>query len=415
MEIYLRKALRYNFVVNVLDGGFFGLGLGFASFVTILPLFVSHMTDSALLIGLIPAIRGTGWQLPQVFVADRVTRASRYKPMVISMTLIERFPFLGLALVALALPMLGRPAALGMTFALLIIQGLGGGFTSPAWQSMIARVIPPDRRGTFFGIQGAASSLFSSIGAVGAGILLEQIRLPLNFAVCFFITAGAMVVSWFFLAHTREPAIPVSHSETRAVDFRDGLVAILRRDANFRWFLVARMLFQLATMGVAFYTVYAVRYLNLDELEAGLMTSVFMGAQIIANPVMGWIGDRGSHRLVMEVGALAAIASALSAWWAPSANWFYLVFVFAGIANVALWTIALTLTLDFAPQPLDRPVYVGLANTLLAPSVILAPLFGGWLADAAGYSVTFLAAAIGGIAATLVLHLLMHDPRRATD
>lgn len=414
MEDYLRKHVRYNFIVNVFDGGFFGLGLGFASFVTVLPLFVSHMTDSALLIGLIPAIRGTGWQLPQLFVADRVARANRYKPMVILLTLLERIPFLGFAFVALFLPALGTTTALVLTFALLVVQGLGGGVTSPAWQSMIARVIPPTRRGTFFGAQGAASSLLSSVGAVGAGILLERIGLPVNFAACFFITVGAMIVSWFFLAQTREPTIPSPQAEMQASDFRAGLMEILRRDANYRWFLFARMLFQFAMMSFAFYTVYVVSQLHLDDLGAGLMTSVFMGAQIIANPVMGWIGDRVSHRLVMEVGGLAAIVSALLAWWAPSANWFYLVFICAGIANVAAWTITMAMTIDFAPQPSDRPVYVGLANTLVAPSVILAPLFGGWLADTAGYSATFFAAAVGGIITTLMLHLLLRDPPRAT-
>ena len=34
------------------------MGIGFGSFVAVLPLFVSHMTDSALLIGLVPAIHG---------------------------------------------------------------------------------------------------------------------------------------------------------------------------------------------------------------------------------------------------------------------------------------------------------------------------------------------------------------------
>ena len=77
------RNLRHNFIVNTLDGGFFGLGVGFASFVTIIPLFVSQMTDSAILIGLIPAIHAMGWQLPQLLTVEHVTRLSRYKPMVV--------------------------------------------------------------------------------------------------------------------------------------------------------------------------------------------------------------------------------------------------------------------------------------------------------------------------------------------
>ena len=63
------KNFKHNFVVNVLDGGFFGFGMGFGSLGTVLPLFISMMTDSAILIGLIPAIHVVGWQLPQLFTA----------------------------------------------------------------------------------------------------------------------------------------------------------------------------------------------------------------------------------------------------------------------------------------------------------------------------------------------------------
>jgi MFS family permease len=124
-ESYLLKNLRYNFTVNILDGAFFGLALGFASFVTVIPLFVSTLTDSAILIGLIPAIHSVGWQLPQLLIANHVARQRRYLPMTLLMTVHERLPFLGMAAVAFFLPSLGPRLAL--LFAMLIWQGLGGG------------------------------------------------------------------------------------------------------------------------------------------------------------------------------------------------------------------------------------------------------------------------------------------------
>ena len=56
VEQFTRKHLRYNVTVGLVDGGFFGIALGFASFGTILPLFVASLTDSATSIGLLPAI-----------------------------------------------------------------------------------------------------------------------------------------------------------------------------------------------------------------------------------------------------------------------------------------------------------------------------------------------------------------------
>ncbi len=404
--------LRHNFIVNVLDGGFFGLGLGFASFVTIIPLFVSQITDSAILIGLIPAIQVVGWQLPQLLTVDLVARLSRYKPMVIWTTLQERIPFFGLAAVAWFLPGIDRPVALILIFLLLIWQGFGGGLTATAWQSMIGKIMPPGRVGTFFGMQSAIANLFGSGGAIVAGLVLERVAAPGNYALCFMLTSIAMTISLGFLGMTREQSAPPKIDAETPRSFWSRMSTILRRDANFRWFLVARMTSQLAIMAFAFYTVYAVHHHGMDVFTAGVMTALLSVAQTAANPVLGWIGDRWSYRAAMQIGVLAATGSALLAWLAPNIVWFYPAFALAGVANVAMWALPMALTLEFSTGS-ERPAYIGLANTLVAPSTMVAPLIGGWLADAVSYPFMFLVSVIGGLATWLVLFALLRDPRPA--
>lgn len=94
-EAELTKNLKHNFTVNILDGTFFGLGIGFASFATVIPLFVSNLTESALLIGLVPAVHNVGWQLPQLLTAKSVSRMKQFKPAAIFWTIQERLPFWG--------------------------------------------------------------------------------------------------------------------------------------------------------------------------------------------------------------------------------------------------------------------------------------------------------------------------------
>src|SRR5689334_29711 len=120
--------------------------MGFASYVTIIPLFVSTLTNSSVLIGLIAAMHMIGWQLPQLLTANRVARLRRYKPMVLLMTLNERLPFFILALIAFNLPSMNRTLALGLTFIFVTWQAMGGGLTGTAWQSMIAKIMPSERR-----------------------------------------------------------------------------------------------------------------------------------------------------------------------------------------------------------------------------------------------------------------------------
>jgi MFS family permease len=402
------KHFPFNFIVNVVDGGFFGLGLGFASFSTVLPLFVSTMTDSAILIGLIPAIHVVGWQLPQLFTAHRVSQQKRYKPMVMVFTTQERLPFLGLAIVSWFIPSIGPKIALLLTFMLLIWQGLGGGFTATAWQSMIGKIIPRERWGFFFGFQSAGANLLASGGAIIAGLVLAGFESYTDFTLCFLFAFGAFIISYVAISLTREQeTIPVGIATERK-DFWTDLRGILKRDINFRWFLVVRILAQLGTVGFAFYTVYVVRYYGVGEATAGILTAVMMIFQTIFNPIMGWFGDRWNHRGVMALGMISAAISAAIAVWAPSVGWFYLAYASAGIANVAVWTIAMAITLDFGREH-EKSSYIGLANTLIAPTAIIIPLFAGWLADSAGFQATFLVTSIGAFVTAFVLGFVMGD------
>jgi MFS family permease len=410
LEESVRTALKYNITVNLLDGAFYGLGWGFGSVGTIITLLVSRMTNSAVLIGLIPAIHAVGWQLPQLFMANSVSRQRRYKPMVMWLTINERLPYLGLALVALFMTALGNKAALVLTFIMLIWQGLGAGFTANGWQSLIAKIIPPDWRGTFFGSQAALSNVLMSIAAVSAGYILDRVHDPINFTACFLLTTAGMAISMVFLGLTREPVDNEKTIPERQPSPWKGGMEILRRDKNFSAYLVVRLLSQFATMGFAFYIVYGLRRFGMSDLTAGFMTAALMITQTIANAVMGWLGDRFGHRAMLIAGSVSVTLSSLLAWGAPSLNWMYLVFILSGLANVAYWTIGMAITTEFGSEE-TRPTYIGLSNTLVAPFTIIAPLLGGWIADMAGFQTTFMISAVGGLFIAGLLFWLVRDPR----
>jgi MFS family permease len=411
LEKNIRENLKHNVTVGLWDGGLFGVALGFASFGTILPLFVSSMTTSAVLIGLVPAIHSVGWQLPQLFTASYVSRLRRYKRSVIMTTIHERVPFLGFAIVALLLPTIGQQAGLVITFMLLIWQGLGGGFTANSWTSMISKIIPPETRGTFFGLQAGLANLFISGSAVAAGYLLGYLDSPFNFAACFLIASVFFTLSWFALAQTREPEDTEKIIPEEKTHFWDDTKRILGKDANFNWFLTARFLSQFATMGFSFYIIYALRQFNMDTVTAGFLTATLTISQTVANIGMGRIGDRIGHRAMLIFGAFAALLSAVLAWNATSILWFYPIFILTGLANVSIWTIGMVMTVDFGNET-ERPLYIGLSQTLTAPATIIAPLLGGWIVDSAGFIPTFSISIALSIVMICILIFLVKDPRK---
>lgn len=406
-----RKNLKHNIIANMGDGSIFGFAVGFASYSTVIPLFVATLTNSATLIGLIPAIHNMGWQLPQILTAKRINRMEHIKPYVVMMTIQERLPILGLAIVGLLIPIIGKTAAIILTFTLLIWQGLGSGLTANAWQIMISKVIPGEMRATFYGFQAAGANFFASIGAVAAGVILSKIGPPFDFATCFFIASGLYVISWFFLNATREPLRQPLEDPVNLTPLWTDVKRILKSDHQFRNFLISRIISQFGMMAFAFYTVYAVKILKMDTITIGVMTSILMITQVVANPTLGRLADKWSRKWVLVLGGITAVASAVFALIIKDAALFSLVFILNGVANTCFWTIGLAISLEFG-QESNRPTYVGMSNSLIAPSTILAPFLGGLLADGFGYPITFVVSAILGMISIVTLTLLVKDPAK---
>lgn len=411
IQTEIQKNVRYNIVVGILDAAFFGLAMGFVSSTTIIPLFIDTLTDNTAIIGLLASIHVVGWQLPQILTANRVAHLRRYKPMVLVMTTHERWPFLVMVAVVLLIPTIGPGAALWLTLILLGWRAIGGGLTGTAWQSMIGKVIPQDRRGAFWGSQSAGANLLTAASAPIAGLILRDIAYPYNYALCFFLASAWMVVSWVFLAMTREPdrELPEKKDDEQPLGWSH-IKTILRADPNYRIFIAARFLAQFGAMATAFYTIYGVRHLGMDELAAGGLYSVMTLTATIGNPILGWLGDRWGHRFVFAGTLLAVTGGAVLAIAAPNATWMYPVFALAGIGHVGSWTIAMTMTVEFGTED-DRPYYIGLTNTMIAPATLIAPFIGGWLADTLGFGATFTLAAVASIITAVVLLFVIHDPQ----
>ncbi len=410
----LREKLRHNAVVNILDGSLFGFGImGLVSYVTIIPLFLSYLTDSTALIGFVAALFHIGWQIPQLLTANYVAGMRRYKPMVLVMTLFERLPYFGLALVALAIPTIGLEAALILTLILLGIQSLGGGFTGTAWQSMISKIMPPHRLGTFFGIQSACVNLFGAGGALLASVILERSAFPDGFALLFFVAGISLLLSYAFLALTYESASAPKDlvKRVRWDRFGQRLRGILNADPNFRWFLIARALTALSLTVISFFTIYGIRVFDMSPEFVGALTSVLLLSNMLSSAFIGWIGDRWGHRRVLIAANVLTVLSIAIALAAPDIRWFYAVFALTGVVNASQWSTIMTITVQFSSVA-ERPLYIGMANTLIAPVSVFAPIFGGWLVDAVSFELTFSIFALAGLLSMLVYILPMQDPAR---
>ena len=205
VEAYIQKHLRFNFTVGMFDGGFFGFGIGFASFRGHHPPLrqPSHQFCTAHRVGaghpqrLLAIAPIAGCRLD--------IAAKRYKPLVLWMTIHERVPYLGLAIIALYVPFTTKQTALMMIFLMLIWQGLGSGLVANPWINMVTKVMPHELHGTFFGTQSAAYNGMGGFSAIIAGLILDKVAMPYNYSLCFALAFASMCVSYIFVSMTREP------------------------------------------------------------------------------------------------------------------------------------------------------------------------------------------------------------------
>ena len=194
-EAFVQRNQRWNFVVNLLDLTFYHLAMSFIYSTTVLSVYASHLTQSALLIGLIPAIQNVGFFLPQLLSARHVEQLWRQKPFILRCSVLERLPYLFVALNCL----LWTSAPPGVSFAILAVSlalaTLTGGFVGPAWTNLLSKVIPLRRRGLFFGLSSAAGGLLGVAGAALSRQLLGRYAFPTSFGLCFLLCFLSMVMS----------------------------------------------------------------------------------------------------------------------------------------------------------------------------------------------------------------------------
>ncbi len=405
------RNFRWNFAVNMVDVSTFWVGLSFISAATIVPLYVSKLTDSALAIGLIAVIARGSWFLPQIFTSNFVERLPRKKAMIVNLGFFtERLPMWVIVL-SPVLALWNPTLALLVFFIGYAWHGFGAGIVATSWQELIARCFRVERRGRFMGTSFFVGSLTGAIGAALSVILLANLPFPKNFFYSFLIAAVAVFVSWFFLAMTREPVEPVTAPRKSNRQFWHDLPKIVRQDDNYRRFLISRLLLALSGMGIGFVTVAAVRRWAVADGTVGGFTTAFLLGQMIGNLALGFLADRVGHKRSLEVGALAGFLAFGLAWLAPDAEYYFLVFFLLGITEGAIIVSGMLVVMEFSP-PEKRPTYAGLTNTSVGIISIIGPLFGAWLAIS-GYNWLFAISAVTSLLALVLLHWWVQEPRFA--
>jgi MFS family permease len=414
---------RRNFICFVLDYIFFGVSLAFVSQTTVLPSFISQLTDSAPLIGLASTIQTGAWLLPQLIAASYLADKDRKKPYLLLPAALGRPVFWLLAGVLFLAGDRAPMLILGLFFVSLAIFMGTDALASVAWFDIFSKAIPPTRRGRLIGVGQVSSGLL----AVGAGAVVNAVLgpqgppFPHNYALLFFLAGLFLFASWLAMSFLHEPVKPTQGERLPWNTFLPKLLTVLKENRMFSLVTVVRLLAGLSGMAMPFYVVYATDELRFGVEAIGLFLSSQVVGSILAGFLWGYLNERFGSKIVIQCSTILGLASPLLALLiqpmgrlaGDSTIYVYsAIFLAIGALNSSFMPGFMNFVLELAP-PKERSTYIALTNTLCG-SLLVVPFLGGWLLQATSYPVLF-AASIGGVAFGLVLTFRLEEPRRSVN
>jgi len=309
----------------------------------------------------------------------------------------------GMALVASTLS--GRAAGLALVGSLVVFS-LSRGLSSVASKDVLGKTIPRTRRGRVNGFSASAAGL-ASLGVGGALAFARGEGASRDgFVVLLLFAAGlwlAAAVVYSFVAEEPGETEGGGNALTHAL----GKLRLLRDDAPFRRFVMARSLLLCSALTAPYYVILArdhspgtLRLLGVFILAAGV-------ASMISAPIWGRLAD-WSSRKVMVLGALITASLGVFAWavetLAPGLAgqpWFYpVVFLVLSVAHSGVRLGRKTYVVDLAGGN-KRTDYVAVSNSVIG--VVLLALGGmGAVAQVLSVPAVILSLSLLGLAGAWV-------------
>ncbi|HZQ11113.1 MAG TPA: MFS transporter [Anaerolineae bacterium] len=407
MSSFIEKNLRYNYTVGVLNGAIFGFVDALAAPSLTMALFVTQLGGSSFLVGLLSAIYNGGWFVPQFFVSHRLAQLPLKKPIYLTTAIIR---IICLFLVVVSTYALGAhypTLLLAIFFILMTIYSFSAGFAGNAFMTIVAKVIPMQMRGSFFGWREFTATAMGLFAGYLVAVALSPQRglvFPDNFGILFVLIFGSVGAGLLLFVQVREPREVITGQGMTFVEQWHTARGIVRENHLYRRYLLTRFILAAGDLATPFYAIYATKQLGAPDSIVGLYIGLTTFSALLCNPILNWLSD---HRKLDWILMLAAAATPIMPLLAlllglvqdgsSLAYTFGLVFIVYGIGRTAANISFPTYLLNIAP-PEQRSLYIGFTNTTLGIATFI-PIIGGTLLDLFGFPplfiITFIMSSIG--------------------
>ncbi|WP_298023728.1 MFS transporter [uncultured Parasphingopyxis sp.] len=407
-DAFVNENLRANYIAHFSHGMLGMTGFRIMMAPTFLPAYLFLITGSNFLVGLGQSLQQMGAVLSPMISASNVEHRKRVLPVAIRIGAAMRVQIL---LLALAGYFLTGSLLIFATFFFLFCLGFFMGQQRVAFQMLLAKVIPIERRGRLQAYRNIAGGAVAALLSYFAGAYFITHNVLGNgyattFLLSFILTSIGLYVLWRFMREPEPPTIrPRVSMRERLRDFPE-----LLGDRDYRNFLIAQLLVVAARISTPFCILYAADKMDMDGTAIGMLTLAFLGADTLSNLIWGHLGDRQGYRLTFIVSILIWMIALVLLIVAQGAVPIYLAFFGIGASMSGYMMSSSTIILEFGSRD-DLPMRLAMSTTAETSMATIGPLAGGVIAWGFGYLPLFFISIAFLLAALLITAFMVREPR----
>lgn len=262
-------------------------------------------------------------------------------------------------------------------FLLLICSNLGLSLECVAYQNYVSYVVPEEKRGTLWGIVFSFGYIISLLAYPLMNALNERLDTFQYYRAGFLIFfIFALIATQFFLL-VKEPKEEF-HNVAQKINWYEYFCSckdILAKDKNFRIYLLLQYLANFSICITTFTLLYIINLFDIPNEDTIKFTIIYCIIFGIGNYIGGRIGDKKGFRYIML--AALSIQIAFTSILLLNKNKL-LVFIIYGciVLGLAMKEVAvINIPID-STRNINKSQYIGIANTVTAPSLLISLLFG---------------------------------------
>jgi hypothetical protein len=294
-----------------------GIGLPLIVESTFLQLFLKSLGASNQVIGLVPAVMGSGIALFSIMSAYYTTHLAHKRRVVILFHILTSIPIF---IFGVILFIVGKtPDSVYLFLLFYTLGSFGLGLTIPLWQNFLVKIFSERNTIPALSIMFICQTLAKLAGSLVIVKIVGRFSFSPESAAVVFMCLGALFFAGsFFFLFVMEINSGEDLMEKSAHNVKTLTAAVfgIVKNRNFMLFLLASTEAFTCITIISFYANYAVEYYAIPRsLAAGLFVAVIYGAGIVIQIIFGWFNllTLKNKLILSRIFALSAVGFLLAA------------------------------------------------------------------------------------------------------